>query len=168
MEKIIQILNEMEKSGIVQRYALGGAVALLFYTEPVLTYDLDVFIAVPPPTAGLITLTPIYEHLKALGCEEQQEHLIVAGTPVQFIPAYNALIEEALREAVEKSFHLTKVRVLGLEYLLAIMLQTGRPKDQARLGQLLYEVQPDATLFAGILERHGLTQRWKAFLSRLE
>ena len=38
MEKTLKILNELEKARLVSKYAIGGAIAVLFYTEPVLTY----------------------------------------------------------------------------------------------------------------------------------
>ena len=33
MEKTFQTLNELETAGLVTRYAIGGAFALIFYTE---------------------------------------------------------------------------------------------------------------------------------------
>ncbi len=37
MEKTFQTLNELETAGSVTRYAIGGAFALSFYTEPIVT-----------------------------------------------------------------------------------------------------------------------------------
>ncbi len=37
MEKTFQTLNELETAGLVTRYAGGGAFALSFYTEPIVT-----------------------------------------------------------------------------------------------------------------------------------
>lgn len=50
--------------------------------------------------------------------------------PVQFIPAYNYLIEDAIKGANEVNCEDVKTKVVGLEHLLAIMLQTNRPKDR--------------------------------------
>lgn len=44
-----QLLNEMRTSGVIQNYALFGAVAQMRYTEPVATLDADVLVAVPRP-----------------------------------------------------------------------------------------------------------------------
>ena len=41
MEKTFETLNELEAAGLVTRYAVGGAFALSFYTEPVVTFDVD-------------------------------------------------------------------------------------------------------------------------------
>jgi hypothetical protein len=35
----------MEADGIIDRYAIGGAVGTTFYLEPVATLDVDVFVA---------------------------------------------------------------------------------------------------------------------------
>lgn len=166
MEKTFQTLNELETAGLVTRYAIGGAFALSFYTEPFVTFDLDVFVFVPNAESPLVSLTPIYDYLRAKGCPEQREHIIIAGTPVQFIAAFNPLVEEAVREAVEKSFKAVRVRVLRLEHLVAIMLKTGRAKDNTRLAQLLEAVSLDESLLNGILERHGLTGAWTKFRER--
>lgn len=166
MEKVFQTLNDLEVAGLVTRYAIGGAFALSFYTEPIVTFDVDVFVFVPNAESPLVNLAPIYDYLRAKGCPEQREHIVIAGTPVQFIAAYNPLVEEAVREAVEKSFKTVRVRVLRLEHLAAIMLKTGRAKDNARLAQILEVTSLEDASFRGILERHALTMAWTKFKER--
>ena len=61
MEKTLQVLNDLERAGVVSRYAIGGAMGATFYVEPVLTFDLDVFVVLPQTAGGLLTLTPLYE-----------------------------------------------------------------------------------------------------------
>lgn len=79
MEKALKILNELEKSGLVCRYAIGGAIAVLFHAEPVLTYDMDIYCFLPEPTGRLVT--PIYEFLKQRGYHEDKEHVLIEGVP---------------------------------------------------------------------------------------
>ena len=166
MEKTLKVLNELAKRGIIQKYAIGGGVAVIFYMEPVLTYDLDVFVFLPPSPGGLISVSPIYKSLRAKGFKAQQEHIVVEGVPVQFIPAYNDLIEEAVRKAREIKFRKIKTRVLRAEHLLAIMLQTNRPKDRARMTQLLEEAKIDMDDLTEIFERHSLKRDWIEFKRR--
>ena len=45
---VIAVLNEMEANGVIDRYAIGGAVGATFYLEPVATLDVDVFVASIP------------------------------------------------------------------------------------------------------------------------
>ncbi len=134
MERTIEVLNQLEREGVFRRYAIGDAVAVLFYAEPVLTYDLDVFVL--PASEGsseLVDLSPIYRRLAELGHHPDREAVIVAGVPVQVIPAYTPLVEEAVALAEEVRFGDARTRVVGYEHLLAIMAQTGRPKDRERL-----------------------------------
>jgi hypothetical protein len=161
MEKTIMILNKLEAHGLITKYAIGGAIALLFHAEPVLTYDMDVFCFLPTGNAKIITLEPIYSYLKEKGYREDKEHIIIEGLPVQFIPAYNALIVEAVTEAKETHFKKTPTKVVRPEYLAAILLQTDRPKDRARLPQLLDQSDIDGRALATILKRHGLESKWQ-------
>ncbi len=80
---------------------IGGGIAVLFYAEPILTYDLDVFCLLPAEKGGLISLSALYKYLRKKGYREQEEHIVIEGIPVQFIPAYNELVEEAIERAVE-------------------------------------------------------------------
>ena len=160
MEAALRVLNEMEAKGILRRHAIGGAMALLFHTEPVATFDLDIFCLVPE-SGPLVSLAPIYDHLRAHGHEVAAEHILIAGVPVQFIPAYNALVTEALEQAEPKTFGQTPTRVLRLEHLLAIMLQTDRPKDRQRTALLATSSTFDSARLEDILSRHQLTDAWK-------
>jgi hypothetical protein len=89
MEQTLQILNELERAGVLGRYAIGGAMGATFYVEPVLTYDLDVFVVLPQTPGGLLTLAPLYQALRKRGYTEEGDCVNIAGVPVQFLPAYN-------------------------------------------------------------------------------
>lgn len=160
MEATLKVLNELERDGVIARYAIGGAVGAIFYIEPFLTYDLDVFVLLPQTTGGLLTLSPIYDALKQRGYREEGESLLVEGMPVQFLPAYNPLIEEALAQALDTQFDATTTRVLRPEHLAAIMVQTGRNKDRQRFSTFLQEAQMDMGYLRGVLERHQLADRF--------
>jgi hypothetical protein len=131
MRRTLEVLNDLEKQGVFSRYAIGGAMAATFYTEPVLTFDLDVFVVLLPETGQLMSLAPVYEALRARGYGEEKEAVMIEGVPVQFLPAYNALVEEALDQAREIDYEGVPARVLRAEHLIAISLQTGRAKDRA-------------------------------------
>jgi hypothetical protein len=163
MEATLKVLNEMEREGVISRYAIGGAVGAIFYMEPFLTYDLDVFVLLPQTAGGLLTLAPIYEVLKRRGYEEEGECMLVEGMPVQFLPAYNPLLEEALAEAQEMRYAETVTRVLRPEHLAAIMVQTGRDKDRQRFSTFMQEAGQDSGYLRAVLERHQLTERFDAW-----
>ena len=166
MEKTLRILNELEKSKLISKYAIGGAIAVLFHAEPVLTYDMDVYCFLPAQTGSFITLSPIYEFLKKRGYREDKEHVLIEGVPVQFIPAYNDLVTEAVDRALEVRFKRTRTRVVRAEYLAAIMVQTDRPKDRTRVTHVLDEAKVDTRALNRIIRRHGLSAKWRKFKRR--
>ena len=85
----------------------------------------------------------------------------IEGVPVQFLPAYNALVEEALAEARDTLYERTPTRVLRAEHLAVIMVQTGRDKDRQRFSTFLMEAEMDGEYLQDVVRRHGLESRWK-------
>lgn len=161
MERTLQVLNELERDGILSRYAIGGAMGAMFYIEPLLTFDLDIIVLLPETKGRLLTLAPLYEALRAKGYAEEGECVVIEGVPVQFLPAYNALLEEALQNARTMSYESTSTKVLGAEHLVAICLQTGRTKDRERVRILQEEADLDSVYLSEILRRHQLEGKWK-------
>lgn len=97
MKQTLKVLNQMVQDGIVEAYAVGGAMAALFHVETILTYDLDVFTLLP--SSGLtVTLTPLFDYLREKGYQEEGECVSIEGIPVLFLPAPDALLKcSALR-----------------------------------------------------------------------
>ena len=165
MKLALEVVNSLERDGIIGRYAIGGAMAAVFYAEPVSTFDVDIFIAFPVSLSGLISLSPIYKALAQKGFQESGEYVEIGGVPVQFLAVYNALVEEALEKAVDIRYEGVTTRVFSLEHLIAIALQTGRPKDRGRVEMLLSQAKPNMALLEGILQRYGLKGKWKKWTS---
>jgi hypothetical protein len=161
MEATLRVLNNLEQAGVISRYAIGGAMAATFYAEPLLTFDLDVFVGLPQSPGGLLTLESLYEALRVRGYREEDECVSIEGVPVQFLPAYNALLEEAMAEARETLYEATPTRVLRAEHLVAVALQTGRDKDRERVRLLREQAPLDQDYLTGVLGRYGLEDRWK-------
>ncbi len=162
--EVILTLNQMAVDGIVQHYAIGGAVGATFYIEPVATLDVDVFVSFrPEPGQMLLSPRPIYDYLRARGCATEGEYLVIGGWPVQFLPPTGPLVEEALAQAVIQEVDGIPARVFTAEYLAAIALQTGRGKDKARVLQFIEAAALDTAQFQAIVTRHGLRERWQQF-----
>lgn len=160
----IQIINQMREAGVIDRYAIGGAVGATFYLEPVRTIDVDIFVAFPSKAPGtILTLDPIYDFLTKRGSTVEGEYLVMAGWPVQFLPSTGPLVDEAILEACEFQVDEVATRVFTAEHLVAIALQTGRPKDKARILQFKEAGAIDSGRLQRILERHDLTERWTRF-----
>jgi hypothetical protein len=153
----------MQREGVVGKYAIGGAIAAFYYLEPAATFDVDIFISLEPSAGELISLAPIYEYLRARGYQEKGETVAIEDWDVQFIPAYNPLVKEALSAATATDLDGIGTRILPAEFLMAIALQTGRSKDLARLVQFLEAGVADRARFNEILQRHDLDQKWRTF-----
>ena len=161
MEKTLKLIKELKEKKIFSDYSIGGGIAALYYIEPLLTYDLDIFFI--PIEDSIDVLTPIYRYLKEKGCKTKKEHVLIEGVPVQFIPVYNDLVKEAVQCSAEVKYGRINTRVLGLEYLIAVMLQTYRPKDRERLVKVFEEAKVDLKLLKKILKKFGLYDKYIQF-----
>ena len=155
MKAALHVLNELEAEGCLGRYAIGGAMGSLFYADPVTTFDLDIFVVLPKAENGLLTLEPLYEALRRRG-HVPGEHVMIEGVPVQFLPAYNPLLEEALAQARPDEVEGVPTRILKVEHLIAIAIQTNRQKDRLRVQILLKEGNPARDALGEICQRHNL------------
>lgn len=162
--EVITTVNRMQADGVIERYAIGGAVGATFYLEPVATLDVDIFVTFRPgPESLLVNPQPIFDYLKARGGTMEGEYIVVAGWPVQFLSAGTPLVVEALQEAVERDVDGTPARVFTAEHLAAIALQTGRARDKTRLLQFIEAGVLDSGRFQALLARHGLVDAWNKF-----
>ena len=74
------MLNQMERDGVINRYAIGGAVGATFYLEPVSTLDVDVFVAFKPPEESIIASpAPIFYYLQQFGCTKEGDSIVISG-----------------------------------------------------------------------------------------
>lgn len=127
IEKTIAVINQMTENGVIESYALGDATAVIFYTEPIATEDVDVFVHAPVGENPFTEFQPVFDYLKDKGYRIKGEHFYVEGFPVQFLPTGKKLIDEAVRQARE--FELeggTIVRVMNPEHLVAARHRTAQ------------------------------------------
>lgn len=167
MKETLAAIEQMKCDGVIEDYAIGGAVGATFYVEPMATMDVDVFVLFrQSPDDSLISLTPIYDYLKAKGCKAKGEYILIGGWPVQFLPPANPLIDEAVVEAVETDVEGVTTRIMTAEHLVVIALQLGRAKDHARILQFIEAGCLNNARLQTILVRHGLEDAWTRFRSR--
>lgn len=159
MEKTLQIIEELQQKGLMTQYAIGGGIAAVFYIESIMTFDIDIFFIPAKEDQTLMPLSPIYEYLKNRGYKPEKEHIIIEGIPVQFLPAFNQLVEKAVIESVHTRYKEVNTRVMKLEYLIAIMLQTNRPKDRERVVKAIYDGNPDMAMLKKVLIEFELSTR---------
>lgn len=161
MEKTLKVIKELKENELIKDYAIGGGIAALYYVEPLLTYDLDILFI--PVAESLDVLDPIYIYLKKKGYKTHKEHMIIEGVPVQFIPDYNELVKEAIGNSVEAKYGRIKTKVIGVEYLIAIMFQTFRPKDRERIIKIIEEAEIDLKFLEKILKKYNLHEKFRKF-----
>ena len=146
--------NELVSAGLIKDYALGGALAAIYYVEPFKTYDADIIFVATDSTLNA-GIPAIYSHLQSKGWRVEREHLLVNDFPVQFLAA-SGLTEEAVRNATPIEYEGVPAKVFRSEYIIAIAASVGRHKDLARIEQLLKHAKIDKTLLDDILRRYKL------------
>jgi len=68
LKTVLLEINAMKADGIIDRYAIGGAVGATFYLEPVATLDVDIFISFQAqPGSLLISPEPVFKYLTERG-----------------------------------------------------------------------------------------------------
>jgi hypothetical protein len=164
MEKVFQVINELVENRVIDTYAVGGAVAAFFYVEPFFTQDIDIFFPVSLDTSSIISLGPLYEHLLNKGYRPSGEMIEIEGWQVQFLPVANALIDEAVQSAELFKVEDVTVRVMPAAYLVAIMLQTGRLKDFARVKQFFEQEVVSEDILGQLIRRFSLEDQWQKYL----
>lgn len=175
MKQTLDVINAIETDGVIDRYAIAGAVAAYNYVAPTVTEDLDILVSFESPAAtsrsGLITLAPVLAWLKRNGYEEfRNEGVVIAGWAVQFLPAANDLDAEALANAEQVDIRIggdaVTTRVLRPEHLVAAALRVGPTKDFVRIAQFIEENAVDIAALCAVLDRHKLRPLWSTFCVR--
>ena len=168
--KAIAVVNQLKAEGFISAYAVGGAVGALFYIEPTQTRDIDVFVHLnPAPGSPLVSLDPIISRLKELGFSLwEEDKVVVADWPIQFLPATKPIEMEAIENSLPQPLADDVVAfVPPPEYLMAIAIDLGRPKDIIRLQCFHEQHAYDPVKLSALLERHGLDAKWNMWSVRL-
>ena len=164
MKSALRVVNGLKRKKIIEDYAIAGGVATIFYAEPILTYDLDIFFTYKEQDTDLVSLVPIYDFLRDKNYREKEEDILIEGIAVQFIPVYDELSREAVEDARRITYQGIRTKVLRVEHLIAIMLQVSRPKDKERITILLEQAKVDKRRLNAILKRNGLINKYKHFI----
>lgn len=166
MRETLEVINELKDKELIKDYAIGGAIAVLKWTEPFFTRDLDIFV-IPIKEVKekeLMLFFPIYDYLKSKGYNKWVgQWIIIEGVPVEFLPA-NGLANEAVENAVETEFEGVKTKVMLAEYLIALLLKTMRDKDIIKIKMLLEQANVKMEKLKQILSRYNLTEKLIPFI----
>ena len=127
------------------KYLVVGAHAVMFYTEPRFTKDLDLWIP-----AALNDPFRVYDALKSYGApltgirpedfRDPQTILQIGVAPVRvdILTALSGVpsVEEAWKRRKRSRYGQTPINVLGLNDLIQAKRAIGRPQDQLDLDKL--------------------------------
>ena len=162
IDKILGVLDEMKRAGIIEKYAIGGAFAAILHYEPISTIDLDIFFFLSEKNdSPILSLNAIYDYAKEKGFSFDHEFINIYGWLVQFVEAsHSQLWTEAIENADLIKIDDTNAPVIDKEHLVAMWLYAGRAKDYQKIA-MFYEAEfLDETKLFGILEKHDLTAKW--------
>ncbi len=80
----LKVINQLEAEGIIKRPTIGGSIALMYYSQPAKTDDLDVFCYIVGQE-DFVSLSPIYKRLEELKYEIKDLYINIEGVDVQFL-----------------------------------------------------------------------------------
>ena len=161
MRELIELIDEMLKAGILENYAVFGALAQMRYTEAVVTMDADILIGVSD--TSITVLSPIYAFCKERGYLPEGEAIRIGAWPVQFIPAFDDLSADAMECAEQADIDGLPVRVVRADYLAVMALKVGRSKDKLRVLALLESEAITTDDIAKLVEKYSLKDKWITF-----
>ena len=115
------------------------------------------FVILPPENVAMLSpLDRIYRWAAAQNFETAAEHITIHGVPVQFLPAYNPLVEDAVKFARTHEYEGTSVRVVDPEHLAALALQAGGARRRERAWQLVQSGAVDLPRLRAMLAAHRI------------
>lgn len=143
LKKVLIKLNDLEKDGIIQDYAIGGGYAVMFYDIPQATYDLDVLVLLSTKD----DYHSLYEHFRTKKAKIENVYIFIEDMPVQFLPSYiGPLFYNAIKEANKVKFEDIYSKFVSVEYLILFFLTSFREKDKVRIRNLLDKANRDKLL----------------------
>ena len=158
---VLLLLSRLKVEGVIHDYAVGGAVAVSLWAEPVATQDLDVIVTTSGAASPLDPLRPLLDWFTRHGQAFSGEHVLIAGVPVQFLVAWSPLVREAVATAAEAVYdpadpQSPTIRLIQPTYLVA-MWQTDQgadtPRRRERAARLREADLVDDTLLTQLLSR---------------
>ncbi len=157
---VYRALNALVEEKVVEKYAVCGGTAALFYAETSFTYDIDIFVFLSQ-SGLIIDLGPIYRWAEPQGFTARDEHLLIHGVPVQVLVANEGLESEAVHSAKIMDYDGVDVPVVAPEYLILMYLKVASPKRRGRAFDLMEIESLDRELLKSLIERYNLGEVWR-------
>ncbi|WKZ32817.1 MAG: nucleotidyl transferase AbiEii/AbiGii toxin family protein [Thermodesulfobacteriota bacterium] len=163
LKEVAKVLNKFKKQQIITGYALIGGLSVSTWGLPRATQDIDLLVSLP----SIHDLNAFSEALKEGGLHPEISRggqldpvpylvkVIQDDVPVDMLIATRKWEDEAIINAIEIDFHGAKVPVVRVEYIIAMKLKAGSPRDILDAKELLEIGNADSDL------THELAKRLK-------
>jgi hypothetical protein len=138
----LRALNTMKADGVIEEHAVGGGLAIVFWAEPVATYDLAELVFRPTGAGPLLSLESIYRWASAHGYSADAEHILIEGVPTQFLPSPSTLADEAIETAETLDYQGVPTRVALPEYLVALTFSPRHARPSCASAPQCYRSGP--------------------------
>lgn len=128
--RVLRLLRDLKREGLMEDYLLFGSVAVMAHTRPFYTRDIDVAVDVPDDQAFLA----VFSRLASIGRVEGHA-IVIDGTPVEVFPAdISPIIKDAVNHhPLRKRVEGVMVKVASPEHLLVEALRVHRARDKGRV-----------------------------------
>jgi len=148
---VLKIFNDLKKKKVFEDYAIGGAVAVNYYTDVRDTIDLDLYLLTDDAGYSLL-----WENLTSMGYKPKGHRIEIEGILVDMFPvSIHLIFEEALRDARRVRVRDIWVKVFRPEYLIATKLVAFRDRDQVDVRDLFRFTDVNMSKLEDILRRYS-------------
>ena len=140
-EKVTQLAALFQRAEIP--HAFGGAIALVYWSEPRGTTDIDINIFLPVSEVPRVFATlngqgiATTRELQDEAIQREQVRLDWSGTPIDLFFAYDPFHDSCEARSVAVDFYGHPIRVLAAEDIVIFKTLYDRPKDWPDIEQLL-------------------------------
>lgn len=146
----LKVFHRLSEKGIFEDYAIGGAIAVNYYTEPRNTQDLDLYFLIDDKGYHLL-----WETLRSMGYKAKGQRVIVEEVPVDMFPvSIHPIYEEALQKAIRVKVDGITVKIFSPEYLMVTKLMAFRERDRGDISDLFQFSKVNMNLLRSIIRRY--------------
>ena len=159
---IFKIFNDLKREGVFDDFAIGGAVAVNYYTDVRDTIDIVIYVLTDDEGYSLL-----WQTLTSMGYRPKGQRIDMEGTLVDMFPvSIHPIFEEALKDAKRVKVSDTWVKVFRPEYIIATKLVAFRDRDQVDIHDLFKFTNINIPKLEDILRRYS--DEKTPFLRRLQ
>jgi hypothetical protein len=167
LRETARLLDRLQQEKTIQGYALIGGLAVSAWGFPRATQDIDFLVSIPPPSTLKAFRKGLEEHgfpTKAVhGAPADPVPCVVrasrGGIPIDMLVVTRKWEEEAVQAAVSVQLGEARIPVVTPEYLIAMKLKAGGPRDLLDARELLSMSEVDMESLRDLARRLRVDRR---------